>query len=102
MEGIWRRYCTSCCGGGKSSPFQNEVIFPASPDLSLGPTGEQSLCGLSPTIIMQEGERGGRSRWGWIVAGLSTEEERQILWDSSRQDFIQTDTSQCLGKGSMN
>ena len=25
---------------------------------------------------MQEGERGGRSRWGWIVAGLSTEEKR--------------------------
>ena len=30
-----------------------------------------------------------KGRWGWIVAGLSGERERQILWDS-RQDFTQT------------
>ena len=47
------------CRGGKSSPFRNEVIFPAPTLPSLSLTREQSLCGLSPTtIIMQEGERG--------------------------------------------
>ena len=39
----------------------------------------------------------------WFIhRGKERKRERQILWDSSRQDFIQTDTSQCLGKGSMN
>ena len=83
------------CRGGKSSPFRNEVIFPA---LSLSLTREQSLCGLSPTtIIMQEGERGDGVHGGdcccWFI-----QRERQILWDSG-EDFVQTRQGS-LGKGS--
>ena len=62
------------CRGGKSSPFRNEVIFPAPTLPSLSLTREQSLCGLSPTtIIMQEGERGDG---GIVAAGLSRERGR--------------------------
>ena len=51
---LWRaarRYCTLRCGGGKSSPFRNEVIFPARSDSQSDGDGEYlSYCNKVPAV----------------------------------------------------
>lgn len=66
--------------------FETRSFSPLGGLLSQSDSGAKFMRSLAHNNAGERVEKGGE-RWGWIVAGLST--ERQILWDS-RQDFKQT------------